>query len=61
MPHLLQVLRRVRHREAGSLSQDIHASLALGQLLKEFEAMRVRQRFGDGGKVVEERRFWAAA
>jgi len=54
-PHLLQVLRRVGDRAAGSLRQDLDAPLALGQLLQEFEPMRVRQRFGDGRELGEQR------
>ena len=54
-PHLLQVLRRVGDREAGSLRQDLDTPLALGQLLQEFEPMRVRQRFGDGRELGEQR------
>src|SRR5712691_6205842 len=44
-PHLLQVLRRVGDRQAGSLRQDLDVPLALSQLLQELEPMRMRKRF----------------
>jgi hypothetical protein len=48
------MLGGVRGREAGTLRQYLHAALALRELLQQFEAMRVTERFRDGGELREQ-------
>lgn len=58
---MLQVLRRVREAQARPLRQDLDCSFALGELLKEFEPMRMRHRFGHARELGEQRLFWSLA
>ena len=55
------MLRCIGDGQAGTRRQNVHASLALRQLLQELEPMRMRQRFGDGGELREQRQLWTAA
>lgn len=52
-PKLLQMLRAVRHGEAGLVRQRFHPTLALGQLFKKHEPPRGRQRPRDQGVFFE--------
>ena len=54
------MLRGVGDRQPGSLRQHLDAALALRQLLQELEPMGMRERFGDGGELGEQRQFRAA-
>jgi hypothetical protein len=43
----------VRNRKAGPLRKNLNGALALRELLQQFEAMTVAQRFRNGGELGE--------
>ena len=46
-PQMLEMLRRIGHRQAGALGEDFDAALALGNLLQQFETVGMAKRLGD--------------
>ena len=54
-PQMLEMLRRIGHRQAGALGEDFDAALALGNLLQQFETVGMAKRLGDDGKLREQR------
>jgi len=57
---VLQVLRSIGDGEPGAFGQRLHAALALGDELEQFEPVLVSQGFGDGSELDIERAHRAA-
>ncbi len=50
-PHVLEVLRSICNRQAGPVGEHFNAALALCKLFQQLKAMRMPERFRDGGKL----------
>jgi hypothetical protein len=55
------MLRRIRDGQPCSIRKHFDAALSLGKLLQKFEAMRMRERFGDGREVGKQRQLWVSS
>jgi hypothetical protein len=57
-PKNLQVTGGVGERQTCPRRQSLHASLALAQVLQEFQTVRMAQRLRDLGKALKNRLLW---
>jgi hypothetical protein len=56
-PHVLEMLRSISNRQAGSIGKNFDAALALSELLQQLKAMGMPQRFRDSSELSKQSLF----